>query len=132
MLANRNSKSLAVLLILAVVLVSVSFATRPTDGTAIGNLSKKEAGFSNVVSNTSLPLPPGKQTQLYNAGRAAKGARNLYHRDAHLRSAAGMCLCPECTARAGWTPESAADAVSPIRPVWYHQIRGAIHHGDPR
>lgn len=116
MLANRNSKSLVVLLILAVVLLSVSFANRPTDETAIGNLSKKEAGFSNVVSNTSLPLPPGKQTQLYNAGRAAKGARNLYHRDANWRPAAGMCLCPECTVSAGRTSAPVVGAVLPNRP----------------
>jgi hypothetical protein len=99
--AHRNSKGLAILLVLAVAFVSVSFAIRPANMITEDNLSKKEAGFSNVVSNTYLPLPPGKQTQLYNADRGAKGARNLYHRDAHWRSAAGMCLCPVCIASEG-------------------------------
>ena len=95
--ANRISKSLIVLFILAATLVSVSFITRSTRTIATDNFPKKEAGFSNVVSNTYLPLPPGKQTQLYNAGRAAKSTRNLYHRDASWRPAADMCLCPACS-----------------------------------
>jgi hypothetical protein len=98
MITNRNSKSLAILLVLAVALVSVSFVTRPANAIITGNLSKKEAGFSNVISNTYLPLAPGKQTQLYNASKPAKGAGNLYHRDVNWRPAAGMCLCPACSA----------------------------------
>lgn len=87
MSANRISKSisssLALLLVIAVVLVSVSFATRPGVATATDNFSKKEAGFSNVVSNTSLPLPPGKQALLYNA---AGGSSDFYQRHSNWNS----------------------------------------------
>ena len=85
MRANRLSSSLAVLLMFAVALVSVSFATRPGGVTATDNLLKKEAGFSNVVSNTSLPLPPGKQAQLY---YAARGSSDFYQRHPNWNSSA--------------------------------------------
>ena len=64
MITSRISKYSVGLLIIAVAFVSVSFVTT-------NNSSKK------VSSNTYLPLPPGKQTQLYNAAREA---RILYHR----------------------------------------------------
>jgi len=64
MITNRKSKFTVGLLILAVAFVSVSFVT-------MNNSSKKDS------SNTYMPLPPGKQTQLYNAAREA---RLLYHR----------------------------------------------------
>jgi len=59
MITNRFSKISVGLLILAVAFVSVSFVS-------MNNSSKK------VSSNTYLPLPPGKQTQLYNAAREAR------------------------------------------------------------
>jgi hypothetical protein len=72
MITNRFSKFSIGLLILAVAFVSVSFA-------AMNNSSKK------VSSNTYLPLPPGKQTQLFNAAREA---RILSHRSSSASSAA--------------------------------------------
>jgi hypothetical protein len=69
---NRFSKFSVGLIILAVAFVSVSFAT-------MNNSSKK------VSSNTYLPLPPGKQTQLFNAAREA---RILYHRSSSASSVA--------------------------------------------
>ena len=116
MITNRISKSLVVLLILAAALVSVSFAIRPANVTTTNHVSKKEAGFSNVVSNTYLPLPPGKQTQLYNADRAAKSKRDLYHRDVNWRPAAGMCLCPVCS-DSGVDVSISPDFLSKSRPV---------------
>jgi len=68
---NRFSKSYVGLLILAVAFVSASFIS-------IDMSSKKPSGNArSVSSNTYLPLPPGKQTQVYNAARQA---RILYHR----------------------------------------------------
>ena len=111
MFANRSSKSLVVLLVLAVVLVSASFVTRPENVTVTG----KQSAAVLSKSETYLPLPPGKQTQLYNAERAAKGARNLYHRDANWKPVAGMCICPVCTASVRRISASTAGAVLPIR-----------------
>jgi hypothetical protein len=73
---NRFSRMYVGLLILAVALVSVSFAT-------MNNASKKSS------SNTYLPLPPGKQTQLYNAAREA---RILYHRSSSKSSSAAAAV----------------------------------------
>lgn len=102
MSANRNSKSLAVLLVFAVVLLSVSFVARPANAITMDSFSKKEAGYSNVVSNTYRPLPPGKQTQLYNA--------------------AGVCRCPACSAGVDQIASSAHVAAPNV----------AVHYGDPR
>ena len=72
MITSRVSKFSVGLLTLAVAFLSVSFVT--------SNNSLK-----NVSSNTYLPLPPGKQTQLYNAAREA---RILYHRHRSKNSSA--------------------------------------------
>jgi hypothetical protein len=64
MITSRVSKFSVGLLTLAVAFLSVSFVT--------SNNSLK-----NVSSNTYLPLPPGKQTQLYNATR---GSGDFYQR----------------------------------------------------
>lgn len=79
MITNRISKFSVGLLILAVAFVSVSFVT--------SNNSAK-----NVSSNTYLPLPPGKQTQHYNAAREA---RNLYHRPSDRSSLASAAVYPD-------------------------------------
>ncbi len=76
MITSRFSKFSVGLLILAVAFVSVSFVT--------SNNSSK-----NLSSNTYLPLPPGKQTQLYNASREA---RNLYHRPSGRSSSASAAV----------------------------------------
>jgi hypothetical protein len=68
--ASRYTKISAGLLILAVAFVSVSFVTR-------GLSSINGAGKPVVASNTYLPLPHGKQTQLYNA---ARGSGDFYQR----------------------------------------------------
>jgi hypothetical protein len=70
MFTNRYSKISTGLLILVVAFVSVSFITRDLSLTG-------GAVTSRVGSNTYLPLPPGKQTHLYNVAREA---RILYHR----------------------------------------------------
>jgi hypothetical protein len=68
---NRFSKSYVGLLILAVAFVGGSFVSMDMS-------SKKAAGNTrSLANNTYLPLPPGKQAQLYNAAREA---RILYHR----------------------------------------------------
>lgn len=73
---NRFSRISFGLLILVVALVSASFVS-------MNNSSKKAA------SNTYLPLPPGKQTQLYNA---ARDARILYHRPSSVRVASSAAV----------------------------------------
>jgi hypothetical protein len=70
MLTNRYSKISTGLLLIVVAFVSVSFITRDFSST-------RGSGKSRVGSNTYLPLPPGKQTQLHTAAREA---RNFYHR----------------------------------------------------
>ena len=76
MITSRVSKFSVGLLTLAVAFLSVSFVT--------SNNSLK-----NVSSNTYLPLPPGKQTQLYNAARQT---RNVYHRPSDRSSLASAAV----------------------------------------
>lgn len=79
MITNRFSKTYVGLLIVAVALVSASFVTMDMS-------SKKASGNARSASNnTYLPLPPGKQTQLYNTAREA---RILYHRHRSKNSSA--------------------------------------------
>ena len=70
MLTNRFSKIFAGLLMLVVAFVSIDYVTT-------GISSKKAADTGLVISNTYLPLPPGKQTELFNA---ARGAEDFYQR----------------------------------------------------
>lgn len=65
MLTNRYAKIFSGLLILMVAFVSVNIFTA-------GISSKNGSGKNLAVSNTYLPLPPGKQTQLFNAAREAR------------------------------------------------------------
>ncbi len=67
---NRSTKIYAGLLILAVAFVSASFVTRDLS-------SISGSGKPLVSSNTSLPLPHGKQAQLY---YAARGSGDFYQR----------------------------------------------------
>jgi len=62
MLTNRFSKISTGLLVLVVAFASISFVTRDLS-------SIKGSGKTLVTSNTYLPLPPGKQAQLFNAAR---------------------------------------------------------------
>jgi hypothetical protein len=78
---NRYTKIFAGLLILVVAFVSVSFVSQDMS-------SKKASGNArSTSSNTYLPLPPGKQTQLY---QAAREARILYHRSSSAKSASAL------------------------------------------
>jgi hypothetical protein len=102
--ANRISKIFTGLLVLAVALVSVSFVVRPTIGIATGD----QANAAPSKSNTYLPLPPGKQTQLFNA---ARDARNSYHRPSgrNVSSSAAAAVYPDYFER---HPELVAASVS--------------------
>jgi hypothetical protein len=75
---NRFSKIITGLLILVFAFGSVSFITNNLS--SVGSSGRSRAG-----SNTYLPLPPGKQTQLYNSARRA---RILYHRHPGKNSSA--------------------------------------------
>ncbi len=67
---NRYTKISAGLLIFAVAFASASFISRAPS-------SVKSSGKSLVNSTTYLPLPNGKQTQLY---LAARGSSDFYQR----------------------------------------------------
>jgi hypothetical protein len=62
MLTNRYTKIFSGLLILMVAFVSVNIVAADIS-------SKNGSGKNRAGSNTYLPLPPGKQTQLFNAAR---------------------------------------------------------------
>ncbi len=74
MFGNRYSKILTGLLIFVIASVSVNFATHPS------KVAVSQPGAARSGSGTYLPLPPGKQTQLFNAARRA---RILYHRNSN-------------------------------------------------
>jgi hypothetical protein len=110
MLTNRASKFFTGLLILAVAFVSLSFVTRDIS-------SKKSSGKSlAAVSNTYLPLPPGKQTQLFNA---ARGYDDYYQRQKSLNASASAArdAYPDYYAR---HRDLSAQAISSVDLTDYH------------